>query len=297
IDISAYKFNGPGGEGAPDWVHVVPVADPYRGPFRQTEGDDTAKLGARYAGTVAEALARIDTLGRKTAAFICEAFPSVGGQIVPPDGYLRETYAHVRKAGALCIADEVQTGLGRLGQYFWGFEQQDAQPDIVVLGKPLGNGFPLAAVVTTAEIAASFANGMEFFSTFGGSTVACRVGREVLAIIEDERLVHNAETTGQYLLDGLRALSERHEIIGDVRGLGLFIGVDLVECRQRRTPASEAAHYVVNRMRDRRILIGRDGPAANVLKIRPPMTFAQADADLLLRDLDEVLNEVFIRRD
>ncbi|MEM7676948.1 MAG: aminotransferase class III-fold pyridoxal phosphate-dependent enzyme, partial [Myxococcota bacterium] len=243
IDISAYKFNGPGGEGAPDWVHVVPAADPYRGPFSGSDDD----IGARYADTVAEVVRSLEARQIKPAAFICEAFPSVGGQIVPPAGYLRDAYAHVREAGGLCIADEVQTGLGRLGRYFWGFEQQDALPDIVVLGKPLGNGYPLSAVVTTKDVAASFANGMEFFSTFGGNTVACAVGQEVLSIIDDEALAQNAEHTGHYLLDGLRALMSRHEVIGDARGLGLFIGVDLVNDRQSRTPATDAARYVVER--------------------------------------------------
>ena len=292
IDISAYKFNGPGGDGPPDWVEVVPVADPYRGPHRGTD----ANSGLAYAAHVDDAIARIHRHGDRVGAFICEPFPSVGGQLIPPDGYLAAVYERVRAAGGVCIADEVQTGLGRLGRYFWGFEQQGARPDIVVLGKPLGNGYPLAAVITTRAIADAFANGMEFFSTFGGSTLACVVGKEVLDIVRDERLPANAEHTGKHLLDGLRGLQAWHPMIGDVRGLGFFIGVDLVADRDSRVPATAAAQYVVNRMRDHRILIGRDGPYANVLKIRPPLTFGRDDADILLSTLDRILDEVLVPR-
>lgn len=287
IDISPYKFNGPGGEGPPDWVHVVPVADPYRGPHR----GPSRETGRAYAEDAARAARAIAASNGRLGAFIGETFPSVGGQIVPPDGYLAAVYAVVRAAGGVCIADEVQTGLGRLGRFFWGFAQQEAVPDIVVLGKPLGNGYPLAAVVTTQAIAASFANGMEFFSTFGGSTLACVVGREVLRILEDERLPENAEETGAYLLQGLRELAGHHPVIGDVRGLGFFIGVDLVLDPETRVPAPVHARYVVNRMRAHRILIGRDGPHENVLKIRPPMTFGRADADVLLSTLATILEE------
>ena len=291
IDISAYKFNGPGGDGPPDWVHVVPVADPYRGPHRGMS-KDTAQA---YAQEVADAIEAMQTSGRRVGAFICEPFPSVGGQIVPPDGYLAAAYDAVRAAGGLCIADEVQTGLGRLGEYFWGFEQQGAVPDIVVLGKPLGNGYPLAAVITTPDIASAFANGMEFFSTFGGSTLACAIGREVLQIVEDEALPANAARVGRHLLTGLCELGERHPIIGDVRGMGFFLGVDLVENRETRAPAPVQARYIVNRLRAHRILIGRDGPFENVLKIRPPLTFEMADADLLLTTLDGILQETPIQ--
>ena len=224
IDISAYKFNGPGGEGPPPWVHVVPVADPYRGPHRGR----SAETGRAYARDVAAAVDRIQAAGHKVGAFICETFPSVGGQIVPPDGYLAAVYDIIRGANGVCIADEVQTGLGRLGRHYWGFDQQGALPDIVVLGKPLGNGYPLAAVITTKAIAASFDNGMEFFSTFGGSTLACVVGLEVLRIIDDEDLLAHVERTGAHLLERLRALAPKYPVVGDVRGMGFFIGVDLI---------------------------------------------------------------------
>jgi 4-aminobutyrate aminotransferase-like enzyme len=284
-DVSAYKFSKPGGGGRPEWVQVVPMADTYRGDHR---GPDAA---ARYAAYVDDAIARVLARGGRLAGFIAETLPSVGGQVIPPAGYLKGVYARIRAAGGVCIADEVQTGLGRLGEFYWGFEQQDAHPDIVVIGKPLGNGHPLGAVVTTADIARSFDNGIEFFSTFGGSTLSCRTGAEVIRIVDEERLQENARVTGARALDGLRALQVRHAIIGDVRGIGLFIGVDLVTDCERRTPATRAAGYVVNRLREERILIGTEGPADNVLKIRPPLTVQAQDVDLLVATLDAVLAE------
>lgn len=285
-DVSAYKFNKPGGGGRPEWVQLVPMADTYRGAHR---GADAAE---RYAAHVDEALARIVARDGRLAGFIAETLPSVGGQIIPPRGYLRGVYERIRAAGGVCIADEVQTGLGRLGEFYWGFAQQDARPDIVVLGKPLGNGHPLGAVVTTAAIARSFDNGIEFFSTFGGSTLSCRMGTEVLRIVDEEGLQENARVQGDRLLAGLRALQERHAVIGDVRGLGLFIGVDLVSDRESRAPATRAASHVVNRMREARILIGTEGPADNVLKIRPPLTIGADDVDQFVATLDEVLEEL-----
>ncbi|MGB2319210.1 MAG: aminotransferase class III-fold pyridoxal phosphate-dependent enzyme, partial [Candidatus Puniceispirillum sp.] len=293
IDISPYKFNGPGGEGAPDWVEVIELADPYRGKF----GYDDRQAGAKYAAAIDVAVASINAKGAGLAGFIAESFPSVGGQIIPPKGYLKEVYARVRKAGGVCIADEVQTGLGRLGSVYWGFEQQDARPDMVVLGKPIGNGHPIGVVATTKAIADSFVTGMEFFSTFGGTTLACLLGAEVLEIIDDENLQKNAETIGKHLLDGYRTLQGKYQIVGDVRGMGLFTGIELVTDRTSKTPATHLAGYVSNRLRSHRILIGTDGPWDNVLKIRPPLTINQADADLLLSRLDSVLNEAQIIND
>lgn len=287
IDISPYKFNGPGGAGSPDWVAVTALADRYRGRF----GYDDPEAGTKYAADIDRALGDLAAQGHQLAGFIAESFPSVGGQIEPPAGYLAAVYEQVRAAGGLCIADEVQTGLGRLGEAYWGFETQQASPDMVILGKPVGNGHPLGVVVTTAEIAASFANGMEFFSTFGGTTLACAIGAEVLAIVDDEALPTNAAEMGHRLLTGLGALQDRFEIIGDVRGRGLFIGVELVTDRASKTPATALAGYVSNRMRDHRILIGTDGPYDNVLKIRPPLTITAADCDLLLTVLAEILLE------
>jgi len=285
IDISPYKFDKPRGGGAPEWVHVVPVADVYRGEYRD------ADAAGRYASNIDGAIERIRARGGHLAGFIAETFPSVSGQIIPPDGYLQAVYSRIHAAGGVCIADEVQTGLGRLGEFYWGFEQQHANPDIIVLGKPLGNGHPLGAVMTTAEIAQSFDNGIEYFSTFGGSTLSCRIGTEVLRIVDEEGLQENAHTTGNYLLDGLRKLQPRHAVVGDVRGAGLFVGVDLVNDRTTREPATRVATYVKNRMREERILIGTEGPADNVLKIRPPLTIARDDIDQLLHTLDRILGE------
>jgi 4-aminobutyrate aminotransferase-like enzyme len=213
---------------------------------------------------------------------------------LPPD-YLREVYSQVRAAGGLCIADEVQVGLGRLGTHFWGFETQGVVPDIVVLGKPIGNGHPLGAVVTTPEIAASFDNGMEFFSTFGGNTVSCAVGLAVLEVIEEERLQEHARRVGADLLDGLRGLMGRHRVVGDVRGMGLFVGIELVRDRTTIEPATEETAYVVNRLRECGVLTGTEGQFHNVIKIRPPLPFNAADAGLLVSALDEALSEDLAR--
>jgi 4-aminobutyrate aminotransferase-like enzyme/Ser/Thr protein kinase RdoA (MazF antagonist) len=287
IDISPYKFNGPGGSGQKPWVHVAPIPDDYRGMYRRGQPD----LGKRYAGHVAEILRDLQNQGRAVAAYIAETLPSVAGQIVFPPGYLAEVYKHVRASGAVCIADEVQVGFGRLGTHFWGFETQGVVPDIVVLGKPIGNAFPFAAVVTTPEIAASFNNGMEFFSTFGGNPVACAAGLAVLDVLREENLQQNALRVGTRWIEMLRQLQSNHELIGDVRGSGLFLGIDLVNDRTSHAPATEQASYVVNRLRDRGILAGTDGPYHNVIKLRPPLIFTDADAGLFTRVLDEILRE------
>ena len=286
VEISPYKFAGPGGEGSPSWVHVVPLPDVYRGEFKADDPD----AGAKYAAYVGDAIDRSrQTSGARLCGFIAESCPSVGGQIVPPAGYLQRVYAAVRAAGGVCIADEVQTAYGRMGTHFYAFEAQGVVPDIVVLGKPIGNGYPLGAVVTTPEIAASFDTGMEFFSTFGGSTVSCATGLAVLDVVQDERLQSHAFAVGEGLIAGLRSLSDRHAIVGDVRGSGLFLGVELVTSRDTREPAAAEASFVVNRMREEGILIGTDGPFHNVLKIRPPMPFEAKDANRLVETLDRIL--------
>ena len=287
IDISPYKFEGPGGTGRKPWVHIAPIADDYRGAYRR--GDSQA--GVRYAQRVAEIIGEMRKTGRRPGAFIAETLPSVAGQIVFPAGYLGETYHYVRAAGGVCIADEVQVGFGRLGTHFWGFETQGVVPDIVALGKPIGNGFPLAAVVTTPEIAASFANGMEFFSTFGGNPVACAAGLAMLDVLIEEHLQENALRSGRCLLERLRSLQGKHALIGDVRGVGLFLGVDLVVDRESREAAPKQASYVVNRLRECGVLTGTDGPFHNVLKLRPPLIFSEADAQLFASALDGVLAE------
>jgi 4-aminobutyrate aminotransferase-like enzyme/Ser/Thr protein kinase RdoA (MazF antagonist) len=281
IEISPYKFEGPGGRGRASYVHKVPIPDVYRGVYRDSDA------GLCYARHVADA-ARVS---RGLAAFFCESAISCGGQIILPPGYLREAYAAVREVGGVCVADEVQTGFGRAGQYFWAFESQGVVPDIVTLGKPIGNGHPLGAVVTTPEIAKSFANGMEYFNTFGGNPVSCAVGLAVLDVIRDEELQGNARDVGQYFMDALRKLGEKHRLIGDVRGLGLFIGVELVRDRQTLEPAGTEASAIIERMKSRGVLLSTDGPFHNVLKIKPAIVFSKADADLVVSELDAVFAE------
>ncbi len=286
-DISPYKFNGPGGGGRKPWVHVAPIPDDYRGPYRRGEPD----LAKRYARQVAQLLDEMRSQERSLAAYIAESVPSVGGQVFFPEGYLAEVYGLIRAAGGLCIADEVQVGFGRLGSHFWGFETQSVVPDIVVLAKPIGNSFPLAAVVTTPEVAASFHNGMEFFSTYGGNPVSCAAGLAVLDVVRDENLQANAAHIGGDLKRRLTELATRHPLVGDVRGLGLFLGVDLVTDRETRDPATLRASHIVNRLRERGVLAGTDGPFHNVIKLRPPLVLSRADVDLFVATLDEVLSE------
>ena len=288
IDLSPYKHAGPGGAGAPDWVHAVPIPDVYRGEFKASDPN----AGAKYASHVADAVARVRERGRGIAGFIAETCPSVGGQIVFPPGYLAAVYTHVRDAGGICIADEVQTGLGRMGTNTWAFEDQGVVPDIVVLGKPLGNGHPIGAVVTTPKIAKAFDNGMEFFSTFGGNNVSCAIGLAVLDVLRDEELQPHALRVGDQMLAGLRPMVERYPIVGDVRGSGLFLGVELVRDRETLEPAGEEASFVSNRMREMGILLGTDGPYHNVVKIRPPMPFDADDAAVLVDALARVFAEL-----
>ena len=219
IEISPYKFNGPGGRGRPAGCWVAEMPDGYRGRLKHGEPG----LGPRYAEDVGRQIEAAAREGREIAAFFCESILSCGGQIGLPPGYLAAAYERVRAAGGVCVADEVQVGFGRVGTHMWAFETQGVVPDIVTMGKPFGNGHPLAAVVTTPEIAASFANGMEYFNTFGGNPVSAAIGLAVLDVIRDERLQSRARDTGDRMLAGLRRLQQRHALIGDVRGIGLFI--------------------------------------------------------------------------
>ncbi|MFV1987433.1 MAG: aminotransferase class III-fold pyridoxal phosphate-dependent enzyme [Gemmatimonadota bacterium] len=311
INLSPYKFDGPGGKGVRPWVRVVPMPDAYRGVYRaesagsdRAEGggcDDGQALGRRYAAHIREALGSLNgddgmygsgkPLG--AAAFFCESLQSCGGQVPLPPGYLEAAVEAVRAAGAVYVADEVQVGFGRVGSHFWGFEEHGVVPDIVTLGKPMGNGHPLAAVVTTPEIAASFANGMEYFNTFGGNPVSCAIGLEVLRIIDDEHLQANAARVGAHLASGLRDIMGRHDVVGDVRGRGLFLGVEFVTDRESRKPAAAHAAKTVERMRDRGVLLRTDGPDHNVIKIKPPLVFSSSDADMIVEGLDAVLSETW----
>ncbi len=286
IEVSPYKFDGPGGGGRKEWVHVAPMPDGYRGPYRGRGRE----AGIAYGEAVGRLLGEMD---RPPAAFIAESLPSVGGQIIPPEGYLETAFRLVRGAGGVCILDEVQVGFGRVGTHFWGFQQQGVVPDVVVMGKPIGNGHPLAAVVTTGDIARSFAEtGMEYFSTFGGNPVSCAIGLAVLDVVVEEGLQEHALTVGTKLREGLRALVDRHPVIGDVRGTGLFIGLELVRDPESREPAPREAARLVDALRGRRILTGTDGPHENVIKIKGPLVLTEADAALAVEMVDEALTEV-----
>jgi 4-aminobutyrate aminotransferase-like enzyme len=211
--------------------------------------------------------------------------------VEPPAGYFTAAYAHARAAGAVCIADEVQVGFGRVGEHLWGFELDGVVPDIVTLGKPMGNGHPIGAVVTTPEIAQAFANGMEFFSTFGGNPVSAAIGLAVLDVLRDEGLQERARDVGGHLRAGLAALAEHHPAVGDARGRGLFLGVEIVADREVPTPSRRAARYMAERAREKGVLLSTDGPDDNVLKVKPPLVFSRADADRVVAVLDEVLGE------
>ncbi len=285
IDISPYKHEGQGGGGSPAWVHVAPLPDLYRGAWRRAD----VGAGSQYAVHVARIIDGLRASGTGLCGFLAESWPSVGGQMSLPADYVQAVYQMVRAAGGVCIADEVQTGYGRLGEHFWGFEAYGVVPDIVVLGKPIGNGHPIGAVVTTPEIASSFDNGMEFFSTFGGNTVSCAIGIAVLETVHAENLQAHAREVGRHLLGRLHELKRRHALIGEVRGAGLFLGVELVTDRQSLAPATRAAAAIANHMRDLGVLLGTDGPFHNVIKIRPPLPFTVQDADALVEALDTAL--------
>ncbi len=287
VDISPYKFDGRGGAGAPDWVHKLTLPCAYRGIYR----DDDTPI-ARYSADAQAAIDAVEEAGRGIAAYISESIIGTGGQVVFPDGYLAAIYARTRAVGGICIADEVQHGFGRFGTDFWGFQAHGVVPDIVTMGKPFGNGHPLAAVVTTPEIAAAFNNGMEYFNTFGGNPVSSAVGLAVLDVIEQEALQKNALHVGRFLKEGLLELRKRYPLIGDVRGEGLFLGIELVTDRTTLEPATAETHRLVEEMRNRQILLSVDGPLHNIVKIKPPMVFSKEDAARLVRELDIVLSRM-----
>lgn len=288
IDISPYKYKRKGGQGKPPHVHEVPLPETYRAPTEWPRNE----LGMRYAEPIRAIGQMLACRGSGPAAFIAETIPSVGGQVFLPEGYLSTAYAHAREAGAICIADEVQVGFGRNGKHMWAFQGHGVVPDIVTMGKPIGNGHPMAALVTTPEIAASFDSGMEYFNTFGGNTVSCAVGLAVLETLEEEKLLENARAIGEYLLAGFNELQQNYDAIGDVRGEGLFFGLDIVQDRTSKLHDSETARRIVDCMKARGVLAGTDGPYDNVIKMRPAMTFTQEHADLLLEVLGQALRDV-----
>ena len=286
IDISPYKHNSRGGSGPPSYVHTVPMPDSYRGKYRREE----ALTG--YIDELKNILYSIKKNGKNISAFVVESIMGCGGQLILPDGFLERAFELVRDEGGVCIADEVQIGFGRVGSKFWGFETANVQPDIVTMGKSMGNGHPLSVVVAKKQIADKFNNGMEYFNSFGGNPVSCAVGKAVLNVIEDEKLQQNAHKVGEYLLKELKQLQGEFPLIGQVRGMGLFIGIELIKEKSKLIPAHAEAEKVVNEMMRKRILLSTDGPDHNVIKIKPPMVFSTENADELVLNLSEVLGNM-----
>ena len=273
---SSWKYNVPHSFG----VHHALAPYPYRGPF----GYDDPEAGKKYADDV-KSLVDYATPG-KVAAFIAESIQGVGGFVEFPQGYLRQTYEHVRAAGGVCIADEVQTGFGRTGTHFWGFETQGVIPDIVTMAKGIGNGTPLAAVVTTPKIASALV-GKVHFNTFGGNPVVSAIGMAVLEVIEQEHLQANALQLGNHILAGLNKLKDKYKIIGDVRGKGLMLGIEMVRDRTTREPAKAECAQAVENARELGLLLGKGGLWGQTIRFAPPMCLTRADADFLLEVLDE----------
>jgi 4-aminobutyrate aminotransferase-like enzyme len=261
----------------------VPVPDPYRGLYT---GPDAGEL---YAAHVHEAIETLESRGVKLAAFIIDTIASSGGVVAPPASYLSTVAKIVNDAGSLFIADEVQPGFGRTGSNFWGYQADGFVPDIVTMGKPMGNGHPLAGVVTRSDIVEQFAAKGRYFNTFGGNPVSCAAGLAVLDVLEQEDLQRNALEVGRYIVDGLRSLAERHEVIGNVRGSGFFLGLELVVDRERKKPATSLTKNVVNGLRNRGLLTSSIGPDANILKLRCPMVFSRENADHALDIIDTTL--------
>ena len=287
VNISSYKFDGKGGKGKPKNTHIFPIPNAFRGKYR---GENTAD---KYADEVQFLIDKIHQQNKKVGGFIIEPIISCGGQIELPKGFLQNAYKKIKNAGGLCISDEVQTGVGRMGKTFWGFQLHNVIPDIVTIGKPLGNGHPIAAVACTKEVAEKFANGMEFFNTFGGNPVSCAIATEVLREVKREKLQENALKVGTFLKSELEKLSNKFPIIGDVRGQGLFLGFELVD--ENLNPLAEKTDYLVNRIKDFGILMSSDGPDNNVIKIKPPITFTIENAKDILFYLTKILNEDFMK--
>ncbi len=280
IDISHYKFGGKGGVGQKENIIKAPIPDTFRGEFRS---DDA---GFKYAKQLKNL---ISDKNNQIAAFIAEPIVGCGGQVPLAAGYLEEVYPKIRDLGGVCISDEVQTGFGRLGSHFWGFEMYGVTPDIVVLGKPMGNGHPIGAVVTTDEIAASFDNGMEFFSSFGGNPVSCAIGMAVLNVIDEEGLQQNALEIGTYFIEQLKILQKEFPLIGDVRGLGLFIGVEFIKDTETLEHNTEIAQFIKNKLRENFILVSSDGPYDNVIKMKPPLCFNKSNVDQVVMEMKDLL--------
>ena len=281
MDISDYKFNNKKGQGQKDHIIKTPIPNTYSGKYTTNDGS----AGKLYANEAIEMILQLDG---PIAAFISEPIVGCGGQVPLAKGYLQEIYPAIRKQGGLCISDEVQTGFGRLGDCFWGYEMYDVIPDIVILGKPMANGHPIGAVITTSEIAESFSKGVEFFSSFGGNPVSCAIGLSVLEAIEEEGLQENAKIVGDYYKSLFIDLQDKFSCIGDVRGSGLFLGIEITR-KNSLEPDTKLAHIIKNELRNRNILIGTDGPYDNVLKTKPPLCFTKENAKKVVENIKDIL--------
>lgn len=276
-----WKFNYPHAFG----VHHAVAPDTYRGLY----GRDDKEAGRKYAADIKD-LIQYATPG-KIAGFFAESIQGVGGVVVFPDGYLQEAYRIVRGAGGICIADEVQAGFGRTGTHYWGFETQGVIPDIVTMAKSIGNGAPLAAVVTTPEIAATLTQRIHF-NTFGGNPVSCAIGKAVLETIDRENLQQRCHELGEHLLGGMRRLMGKFPVIGDVRGMGLLVAMEFVKDRVSKEPAKEACAQFFERCKDLGALVGKGGLNGNIVRITPPMCISKADVDFLLEVMEQALGEL-----
>jgi ethanolamine-phosphate phospho-lyase len=277
-------------------VKLLRVPDTFRGPYRSDDPEAYLKYAEDVDKRVAELGGRDNVekdtgMGEGLAAFIVETIQGVAGQVVYPEGYLQETFKRVRKAGGICIADEVQVGFGRMGTHFWAFESEGVIPDIVTMGKPIGNGHPLGCVITTPEIAEAFESA-QYFNTFGGNPVSCAIGRAVLEVIEKENLQQNALEQGKRMMDGLKKLQQQYPLIGDVRGRGLFIGVELVRDLTTLEPATSETKMLWEMMREKGVLVGVGGPSKNVIRMKPPICITQQDVDDVVRVMGECLKEM-----
>jgi 4-aminobutyrate aminotransferase-like enzyme len=276
------------GSHVPLGVHVrtVPAPDPFRS--TGSAGDEVGKTFAAHVEAAIQDLARH---GIRVAALLVDTIFSSDGVYSHPAGFLAPAVDAIHRAGGVFIADEVQPGFGRTGENMWGFQRHGVLPDLAILGKPMGNGIPIAGLVAKPEVLADFALRARYFNTFGGNPVSCAAGLAVLEVMEQENLMANAEVVGRYMKQGLESLAQRFSAIGEVRGVGLFIGADLVKDRERREPDPALAIRLVNGLRKRRILIGASGPEGHVLKIRPPLPFSKDNADQFLNALEDTLKE------
>ncbi|CAF0974304.1 unnamed protein product [Rotaria sordida] len=296
FELSTYKFKkGHITMKEPEHVHVLPIPDIYRGKYRDIDyNNDEEKLCQLYVNEVHQIVEEVESRGRRIAIFLIESLQSCGGQIIYPKGYLKQIFSYLQSKGILCLVDEVQTGFGRSGTHFWAFQsyEEDLVPDFVTMGKSMGNGFPVAALMTRRSITQKFdKDGIEYFNTYGGNPVSCRAAIAVLDIIQREKLMENARDVGNHLLNKLKEMGAKYDIIGDVRGRGFFIGVEIVRDIKTREPGIEEAHEIKYTLRQHMIIVSLDGPDHNVIKFKPPMCFSKGDADFLCDKLETIVRD------